>query len=235
MQFFPNIDPFGGSRLRATDRINALGSTLTPLSQTIDPITNATWYQAYLDDPFTATTFLDAATNQEFASWGELFGPNADYGDLFTNVQRDNLNNILFDAIATDETDDFPNGITPFGFGNRPATYTSPPFAAEDIILLTDGLCSSACSIFTESMSHEANVRTVVVGGQPQPGPMQGVAGTRGARSFDSLILDGDILVAQILNSSLVDILPGRYSGIYIDTFIFNLQDQIRRDEYFPL
>ena len=42
-------------------------------------------------------------------------------------------------------------------------------------------------------MHHEAGVQTVVVGGQPQVlGPMQAVAGNRGARDYESDDLDID-------------------------------------------
>ena len=42
-------------------------------------------------------------------------------------------------------------------------------------------------------MHHEAGVQTIVVGGQPQIlGPMQAVAGNRGARDYESDELDID-------------------------------------------
>jgi len=48
-------------------------------------------------------------------------------------------------------------------------------FPAEDIVILTDGVCSSTCSMFVEVMHNDAGVKTVVVGGRPSYGPMQAV------------------------------------------------------------
>lgn len=59
-----------------------------------------------------------------------------------------------------------------YGFASRPAKL-SQPYAAEDIIILSDGLCASTCAVFMEMMHHEAGVRTVVAGGVPVDGPMQ--------------------------------------------------------------
>lgn len=61
-----------------------------------------------------------------------------------------------------------------YGYGNRIAEL-SQPFAADDIILLTDGVCSSTCSLFVEMMHHEAGVKIVVAGGSSEIGPMQAV------------------------------------------------------------
>ena len=109
-----------------------------------------------------------------------------------------------------------------------------PPHANR--IQLTDGLCSSTCAVFVEMMHHEAGVKTVVVGGQPQLlGPMQAVAGSRGARDYESDSLDVDIFGAAALNSSVSSQLPDRDIDFYLDTANVNYQDQIRRGENFPL
>lgn len=141
----------------------------------------------------------------------------------------------MFDAISTSDYDDITAGIVPYGYVNRRPTVTTPPFASDDILLLVDGLCSSACAQFTEFMHHEAGVRTVALGGLPQPGPMQGVAGNRGARAWDNYDLDGDMLVAASINATLYSIFPVRDPGVLQPEVYFNLEDQIRRNEYFPL
>lgn len=61
-----------------------------------------------------------------------------------------------------------------YGYGTRPAD-TIQEYAADDIIILTDGHCSSTCSLFVEMMHQEAGVRTVVAGGRPEYGPMQAI------------------------------------------------------------
>ena len=59
-----------------------------------------------------------------------------------------------------------------YGYGARVAN-VSQPYAAQDIIMLSDSVCASTCAIFMEMMHHEAGVRTVVAGGLPVNGPMQ--------------------------------------------------------------
>jgi hypothetical protein len=48
--------------------------------------------------------------------------------------------------------------------------------------MLQDGGCGSTCAVFAEMMKAQAKVQQVVVGGQPKTGPMQGVAGSKGAQ-----------------------------------------------------
>ena len=85
-------------------------------------------------------------------------------------------------------------------------------------------------------MHHEAGVKTIAVGGLPQLlGPMQTVAGSRGARDYEADHVDLDISIAQALNPSTASQLPDREIDFYLDTANFNLQDQVRRGDNFPL
>ena len=85
-------------------------------------------------------------------------------------------------------------------------------------------------------MHHEAGVKTITVGGLPQLlGPMQTVAGSRGARYYEADFLDLDIYGAEDLNPSFASQLPDREIEFYVDTANFNLQDQVRKGENFPL
>ena len=92
-------------------------------------------------------------------------------------------------------------------------------------------------------MVHQANVRTVTVGGIPRSGPMQAASGTRGARAYSGDELDYDILWAQstnVNNASANASLPRLDDG-YRDSGVFqlftgvNLRDQVRRDDPDPL
>ena len=150
-----------------------------------------------------------------------------------TTTQRNNLSSIIFDENATGDNDN-ANGIIVYGYGNR--TMTSPqPYAPEQLVLLTDAFCSSACSTFVELMNHQAGVRTVVVGGRPELGPMQAVGGSRGAQAYSTVDIDEDIEAAEIFNTSVADVLPDRDIGNYINTAQFNIKDAIRKGEDFPL
>ena len=231
-QFFPSIDAFNGARLRANDFGNALGNTFTTYYNTQQM--NESFYEALSSDAWVASVYLNAATGANFTSWPEFFGPHPDHGDLFTTIQRDNLSSIIFDENASDDSDT-SSGIVIYGYGNRSAT-APQPFAADQIILLSDAFCSSSCATFVELMHHQGGARTVVAGGRPELGPMQFASGSRGAQSYYNLDLDADVEVAQILNSSIAP-LPQDSGEIdfYINYAQFNIKDSVREDEDFPL
>ncbi|KAI0902983.1 hypothetical protein F4823DRAFT_629777 [Ustulina deusta] len=230
-RFFPNVEPFAGSRMRAHYAANVMGSTDTAFWDNLtmdDP-----YYDALAASEWVVTDRINAATNQYFHSWGEFYGPNNYNGDNFTNVQRYNTSNALFNYESTDET---ANLTIP-----SPVSSASPPFAASDVIILSDGICDSSCALFMELMHHEAGVRTVAVGGQPRDGPMQAPSGSRGARRYDIGVLDGNInfaqLVLQSLNSPNANFMPNRTEAndVFILDASVNLRDQVRRGQTWPL
>jgi hypothetical protein len=90
-QFFPNIDPFGGSRLRAHPAANVMGETITDFFDSLNTTDND--YYALIGDEWVATDLINANTNRNFTSWAEFFGPHLYNGDNFTTVVR-----LLFDS-----------------------------------------------------------------------------------------------------------------------------------------
>ncbi|KUJ17685.1 uncharacterized protein LY89DRAFT_747417 [Mollisia scopiformis] len=235
-QFFPNIDPFDGSRMRAHPSADVMGNTITGYFQSLN--TTDEDYYALIGDEWVATDLINANTNQNFTSWAEFFGPHLYNGDNFTTVQRYNLSSILFDDAATNTNFSF----AVYGYGANPApANASPPWAAEDIVLLSDGICDSSCALFMEMMHHEAGVRVVAAGGLPTTGPMQAPSGSRGASDYDVSILDANIDFAQQIlqsdNSPEQNFLPNRTTAM--DVFVtyadINLRDQVRRNETIPL
>ncbi|KAH8817199.1 hypothetical protein F5884DRAFT_874120 [Xylogone sp. PMI_703] len=232
--FFPNIDPFGGSRMRAHPAANVLGQTITDYFDSLS--TTDEDYYALIGDEWVATDLINANTNQNFTSWPEFFGPHLYNNDNFTTVQRYNLSSLLYDESATEAT------FAVYGYAANPApANASPPWAAEDIVLLSDGICDSSCALFMEMMHHEAGVRVVAAGGLPATGPMQAPSGSRGASDYPLDVLDANIDYAQqllqIQNSPQQNFLPNRTAEL--DFFVIfadiNLRDQVRRDDTIPL
>lgn len=132
-RFFPDIDPYGGSRLRATTPANVMGQTLTSVFQGLNS-TDAR-YDQLVNSEWVATTKLNANTNVTFTSWPEFFGPTESNGDFFTTVQRYDLNN---DAFVTASFDDVNSTFTIYGYSDeKAASATAPPFAAKDIIMVS--------------------------------------------------------------------------------------------------
>lgn len=131
--FFPNIDPYGGSRLRATTPADILGQILTSAFQ--NSTSDEDEYYDLVDSEWVATTKINANTNETFQSWTEFFGPSESDGDFFTTVQRYDLNNEDFVAAAFDNSS---STFSVYGYGaEKIAPTSSPPFAAENIIMVS--------------------------------------------------------------------------------------------------
>ncbi|KAK9785210.1 putative Tail specific protease domain-containing protein [Seiridium cardinale] len=221
---FPGVEPFSGSRRRSHALADVLGDTKTnfwsSLLSTEDDDKELKQFLA--SDEWVIVDRLNAATGRNFTSWSEYFGPLEENGDLFSLTERYDLANVLFDEAAFDGW--FPAEYIP---GDEPAG--PGPWKAEDVVILTDGMCSSTCSLFVEMMTHQAGARTVVVGGRPQTGPMQAVSGSRGARAYDAFLLDQDFQDAITYDEAKEAQLPSREdTGMFITQAGFNLRDQVR-------
>lgn len=83
-QFFPQIDPYGGSWLRAHPPANIIGDTITTywnnLTSDFDD------FYALYNSEWVSSDRINAATNQNFTSWQQFFGPQQLNGDNFTTV-----------------------------------------------------------------------------------------------------------------------------------------------------
>ncbi|KAM3520921.1 hypothetical protein NHJ13051_006578 [Beauveria bassiana] len=61
-------------------------------------------------------------------------------------------------------------------------TAPQPPWAPENMVILTDGTCASACTIFTGLMVRNFGIRTIALGGRPLNKPMQAIGGVKGSQ-----------------------------------------------------
>ncbi len=218
--FFPSNDTFRGSRLRAHPQADVIGNTFTAYYESNQSI-NGSLYDALSASDWVSTDRLNAETGQNFTSWGEFFGPHYYNGDTFTTVQRENITSSVFDNAAL--------GIDIQGAS---IAATSPKlYNPESIIILSDGLCSSACALFVEMMHHEAGVKTVVVGGLPESGPMQAASGSRGAEIYIAQNIDNSVAAAEYFNATTAEYLPTRQIDVLITFLSVNLRDQIRKEQ----
>ncbi|KAG6355630.1 hypothetical protein INS49_003592 [Diaporthe citri] len=225
-QFFPQHYPFAGSQRRNHKLADVLGTSLTEY-----------WTELAADDEdksdlaaneWVITDRLNAQTRQNFTSWAEYFGPRREEnGDTFSLVEQYDLANRVFDWAAFQQW--APIHYLDDNFNSS----ALPPWASQDVVILTDGACSSTCTIFVEMMSHQAGVRTVVVGGRPEPGPMQATSGSRGASAYSAQYLDEDIAVSssRVPHGTFPELnneTQQRDSGMFLITANFNLRDQVR-------
>ncbi|KAL1612152.1 hypothetical protein SLS60_000376 [Paraconiothyrium brasiliense] len=196
-----------------------------------DLAANGVLYNYNAAEEWIVVNRINVATGRNFSSWADYYGRVSDHGDLFSAAQHYNLSNEVFDVGAFD-------GWIPYEYGISTDDDPPPrPWAPENIVILTDGLCASTCAIFVEMMN-QAGVRTVAVGGRPDPGPMQALSGSRGARLYDSSQLDDDFTFVSdtIGNSTAAAQLPSRSdSGMWITTAGINIRDQVRAKDTTPL
>lgn len=172
-RLFPTIEPYGGARFRVPVAGDIWGQTVAALPDDLWNITpeeaaNGDYTEAQRVYFTTGFNYRQSLTNdlKNFTGWsgaGGLYPPNVEKGDNFTANYRTPLNNTLYD-LAID-------GINVYGYPGDQSQEYPQPFPAENIVILTDGYCASACSIFTELMTRQAGVKTIVVGGRPQVTP----------------------------------------------------------------
>jgi hypothetical protein len=230
-QFFPNLEPNGTSRQRSHQLSNILGEAYTEWWDR--PGHNQTENYNWASSEWIVTNRINAATGKPFSSWDEFYGPEVSNGDRFSGSQRYNLSDEDFDYAAF--------GDIPYGYNaDEPITNSSPPWAPEDMVILTDGLCASACALFVELMTYQAGVKTIAVGGQPKPGPMQAVSGTRGAAAYSADALDYDfddgLKYLPVDKPEVVSQLPNRTdTGMWINYAGFTIRNQVRGTEFTPL
>lgn len=181
---FPNKKLYSSTRLRAHEGLQMLERAAYRFLDTFD------------DDDFEMDEqlenirleainwagYLTPNQSYEFQSADELYGPEVVLNSNMTRAHSQNFEDIESDY------------VTPLqGYNDIPKNFTSAPFAPEDIIIITDGDCSSTCPIFTTLMQYQG-VKTLTFGGRPQHGPMQALGGTRG----------GEVLEAEQLRQSML-------------------------------
>lgn len=218
LQFFPSQEPQLQARYRGHKASELIGSSLS----TIGDLTysNGDLYTS----PFNYHSYLDKDLNN-FTSWEDMYPPSKFHDDSFTDLLRYNLSDPL-----TTSSEEWSIGVTMTSYGDR-SNFTNDPFKPEDLIILSDGICASTCSLFTELMVQQSGVKTLAVGGRPNTGPMQPVGGTKG-----SLVLQSDYLIAisdyVVSNfdaaSDAIDSLPTDFAIMAADASI-NFQDNIRK------
>lgn len=83
-RFFPRLEPYGGSRMRAHEAANVLGETITSYWNELDE--DYYDYYSLAADEWMVSDRISAATKKNFTSWKEFYGPVQHNGDLFTTV-----------------------------------------------------------------------------------------------------------------------------------------------------
>ncbi|OAL55405.1 hypothetical protein IQ07DRAFT_166454 [Pyrenochaeta sp. DS3sAY3a] len=174
-QLFPDLDPYGANRFRATESADLIGQAFSAYASQFErvPTRNSTIIQAqssYFDYHNDMT--VDA---KPFSSWDEKFGP-VQVNDLYTTLSRWNASDVHITYSS--------GGINITGYGPL-ANVTGPPkFKPENIVLVTDGYCASTCTIFSEFMTKQAGVKTIAMGGRSNKNKIQAIGGVKGVNNY---------------------------------------------------
>lgn len=229
-QLFPNIVQDGYSRWKDSDSLVAISRLVSELVADLDPYTSdnedlIAFYESWFNYRYDLNI-----TNDPFLTFEDKFGPVVYQDTNYTEIMRWNLNDNLTTTNST-----FGLGIEIAGYGTL--ANISQPFAAEDIILLYDGVCASTCTLASEMLRIQAGVRSVAMGGRPQEGPIQGVGGIKGAQVLDwGSVLSYNQWALENGNATLTPAETAaleRFNGVAVNrssASALNARDQILRD-----
>jgi hypothetical protein len=208
--------------MRSQQGANMIGSVSTSYFETLPDDPNNYTVQDYESSEWVVTDRINALTSANFTSWDQYYGPLSYNGDNFSLIQQYDLSNKYFIEAA------FGVDFAPCYY-NRSCSTSGPSWDPAKLVLLTDGICGSTCSLFVEMMRQQG-VRSVAVGGSPSPGPMQAASGSRGATSYSGEQLWYDFENTPGIAQDFV--LPETgMSGVYTG---FTLRDQMQRNETVP-
>lgn len=228
-QLFPNILQDGFSRWKDSDSYVAISEIVSAAVADIDPYTSSNaeligYYESWFNYRYDLNL-----TNDPFLTLEDKLGPAVFQDTNYTEIMRWNLNDNL-----TTTNSSFGLGIEISGYGTL-ANLTQP-FAAEDIILLYDGVCASTCTIASEMLRIQGGVKSIAMGGRPQAGPIQGVGGVKGSQvlewtdvyGFNQWALENAVDITDEQTAALE-----RYNLLAVNrssAAALNARDQILRD-----
>ena len=174
-QLFPQYLPYGATRFRAHQGFDLIGQKFSEVASEFPRVLGLNdTVEGIISSVFDYQT--DANISYEpFTSWPAKYGPHEYNGDNFTSIIRWNLS----DPVSIVEG----SGIVVTGYLNR-TNFTTEPFARENVIIVYDGYCASTCTIFSEFMRQQAGVKTIALGGRPEPGIIQAVGGVKGTNDY---------------------------------------------------
>ncbi|CAG8589169.1 20215_t:CDS:1 [Dentiscutata erythropus] len=144
---------------------------------------------ATLNNAFDMSDSVNAKTHANFTSADELFGNNV---YIRGGVMGNYSNKFVISDSYLNEFKQFIQNFT-----------TPLPWKSEDYIILTNGLCGSACALFAEHAAKFNNVTTVAVGGIAS-NPLLSYSSFIGGAVFNSIEVFESLDKLALLNNSLM-------------------------------
>ncbi|CAG8810002.1 16099_t:CDS:2 [Gigaspora margarita] len=170
---------------------------------------------AILNNNFDISDYVNEKTHANFTSVDDLFGNN-----VYTRggVMGNYSNKFVIRDSELNEISRFIQNLT-----------TPPPWKPEDYIILTNGLCGSACALFAEHAAEFNNVNTVAVGGIASI-PLLSYSSFTGGSVLDSNDIFNSLAKLGLLNNTLMP-KPFPLTGLNISFPIFEASSKINPDE----
>ncbi|KAM5433468.1 hypothetical protein MferCBS31731_007105 [Microsporum ferrugineum] len=140
------------------------------------------------NDIFDLNAYVDP-NGKKYKTWRSYFGPERVRQGNFIHLGLWDFNNSEMSLKA--------GGLIVSGYGNR--TQIAPQaFKLEDMVIVTDGVCASTCSIFSDLMRRNG-MKFISAAGLPQAGHMQAVGGVKGTQvlSFRELWTEAQLLLKK--------------------------------------
>ncbi|KAF2234157.1 hypothetical protein EV356DRAFT_533206 [Viridothelium virens] len=234
-QLFPNQKPYSATRLRAFDGANLVGEVLSNLPPAAE--TQILQKLAQQGGNIGTMPYFGPSYSQtngtSFPSWAAFYGPTDVYGDNFTHVGAYQLSNSTFTA--------------PLTISGATTNSNSPPqpFTSDNIILLIDGTCQSACAYFANLLMNQASVNTVAIGGRPNTNPMAVIGGTQGGEVLSigtiqlfigitqklAALSNDTRLIAKVNQSLSPFVEPPPIQPVSLNSVTFNVRDNIAKGD----
>ncbi|POR32523.1 Uncharacterized protein TPAR_07296 [Tolypocladium paradoxum] len=226
-QLFPRVQEDGFSRWKGNNAFTAISQVVSDEVADLDPFTSSdadkindyeTWFNYRYD--------LNL-TNDKFLTFEDKFAPHVFKDTPYTAIMRWNLTDPLTTTNST-----FGMGMEISGYGKL--ANISQPFAAENIVMLYDGVCASTCTLASEMLRIQGGVKSIAFGGRPIEGPIQGVGGVKGSQVLSFTNIFSYTQRAASLTKDPKKLAEfARYSNLPLQrstSAAVNVRDQILRD-----
>jgi len=176
-QLFPHVVQDGFSRWKENVGFNTMSRIISDAVAGLNPFTSDNEDLINAWDSWFNWRYDYDVDNKNFTSYDDKFTPHVYKNTPYTDLMRWPLDDPL-----TSVNDTFGIGIEITGYGAL--ANVTQPFAAENIVILYDGMCASTCTLASEFLRLQGGVKSVAFGGRPQPGPIDGVGGVKGSQTL---------------------------------------------------
>ncbi|SMR51392.1 unnamed protein product [Zymoseptoria tritici ST99CH_1E4] len=181
-QLFPDLDPKDPLRARVHEAFDLIGNEASaylgqPPPSTVDQLLGLNDTARFIASNTTNVVNTVDVNGQKFESFADLLNGGTAGGDNYTSVHGFDLSLAGGFVYALGE-------VAVSGYGTR-SNLPPRPFAPENIVVITDGRCTAACTITYKLLREQAGVKVITIGGRPNTNQIQALGSSRGHGAYD--------------------------------------------------